>query len=158
MSRVIYKSGNLLDATEDYIVHQCNCITKRSLGLSEQISERFPYANPYSYRRGNNMAILEDRDVPGTIKVYGNGKEQRYVIGMFAQYNPGKPQRSDTSVEREDWFLQCLHKIGMQKFQSVAFPDHIGCGLAGGDWEHYHTMIREISVEYPETKWVIYKI
>lgn len=150
MSRLIFKDGDLLEATEEYIAHQCNCVTKRGMGLSGDISRKFPYADPYSPHSLKN---------PSTIKIYTHIDHPKF-IGMFAQYYPGKPKVSsdiDTVSNRENWFLDCLHQIGQLKPASVAFPYKIGCGLAGGDWEHYLTMLREISIEYPETQWVVYR-
>src|SRR5690242_14918048 len=115
MSRLVFKKGNLLDATEQYIAHQCNCITTNSAGLAAQISKHFPYADPYSNRKNihglRNRAVEEDRPVPGSIQIYGNGIDQRYVIGMFAQYNPGNVIEHD----REKWFWNCLREISYLK-------------------------------------------
>ena len=31
--------------------------------------------------------------------------------------------------------------MGNDKPRSIAFPDHIGCGLAGGDWDTYLALL-----------------
>lgn len=66
--------GNLLKTKDvDVIVHQVNCLCIRAHGLSEQIAENFPWADIYSTRRGESsihLAVLEDRGIPGTIKVF----------------------------------------------------------------------------------------
>jgi hypothetical protein len=44
-----------------------------SNGLSQQIAEKFPRADMYSTHRGEgsrNLVILEDRGIPGTIRVF----------------------------------------------------------------------------------------
>jgi O-acetyl-ADP-ribose deacetylase (regulator of RNase III) len=126
--------GDLLNAKEKYIAHQCNCVTQASAGTAKAIFDKFPYSNTYA-----------DRQVPdtmGTIKVLGNGQDERYIINMFAQYYPGKskyPQAKKDGIEtRLQTFHQCLLKISrITDLESIAFPWKIGCNLGGGVWEHY---------------------
>lgn len=144
--------GNLLDATEQYIAQQCNCYTVRGHGLSATIAKHFgPSGDPYATRKAQgrrNLAIPEDRDVPGTIRVLNER-----IICMFAQLCPGKPGKftsypkwdSDTAKQREKWFEECLGAIEEICPTSVAFPWTIGCGLAGGDWATYKQMIEEFA-------------
>lgn len=39
--------GNLLDSKEQYIGHQCNCVTSHAKTLAEQIFKKYPYADTY---------------------------------------------------------------------------------------------------------------
>ena len=42
-----------------------------------------------------------------------------------------------------------MDKLGKcDRYQNLAFPYNIGCGLAGGDWNHYLPMIEDLSVKY----------
>ena len=67
-------SGNLLKTKDvDVIVHQVNCLCIRTHGLSEQKAENFTWPDIYSTRLGESSRIidvLEDRGIPGTIKVF----------------------------------------------------------------------------------------
>ena len=55
----------------------------------------------------------------------------------------------DNQEDREKWFQQCLDKLGKLKhYQNFAFPYKIGCGLAGGNWDHYLPMIEDFTVKY----------
>lgn len=132
--------GDLLTAPEQYIVHQCNCISAgkgSGAGLAKAIFEKFPHANIYDNRK--------TPDVPGTILVKGNGKDQRYVIAIFGQYYPGGPQfkGTDTYSNRLSYFTEALGYIScIPNLESIAFPFYIGCGLAAGKWEDYEDMIR----------------
>jgi O-acetyl-ADP-ribose deacetylase (regulator of RNase III) len=126
-------SGDLLDAKEKYIAHQCNCLTQKSAGTAKAIFDKFPYSNTYADRI--------DPDKMGHIKILGNGIDQRYVINMFAQYYPGKPKyplsTKDGLAVREKYFHQCLLRIAkISNLESIAFPWKIGCNLGGGDWNH----------------------
>jgi O-acetyl-ADP-ribose deacetylase (regulator of RNase III) len=127
-------SGDLLLAPEKYIAHQCNCVTQASAGTAKAIFDKYPHANTYAERNTS--------DTMGTIKILGNGQDERFVINMFAQYYPGKTKyplsKKDGVETRLKTFHQCLLKIArIPDLESVAFPWKIGCNLGGGVWEHY---------------------
>jgi O-acetyl-ADP-ribose deacetylase (regulator of RNase III) len=90
-------NGNLLASPEQFIAHQCNCVTKKGRGLAKSMFAAFPEANAYSSRTAPS--------IPGTIDVKGK------VINMFAQYSPGK--NVDELNNREEWFIKCLGKIAV---------------------------------------------
>lgn len=96
-------------------------------------------------------------DIPGTIVIRGK------IINMMAQYEKGKPNQNshwefDSAKCREKWFYQCmLSVVKLEGINSIAFPYLIGCGLAGGDWDHYCDMIRKFSKANPHIKFVMYK-
>ena len=163
----ILKTGNLLDATEQYIVQQCNCVATKAHGLSEQISTKFPYANVYGKRRslnGRNWALAEDQAVPGTYEICGDGIKDRYVINIYAQYGMGKPYAygqnrvNDSAEERTKWFKQCLAGISILKAKSIAFPYKIGCGLAGGNWDEYFQILEDFAKNNADTQVVLYRL
>lgn len=127
-------TGDLLNSKEKYIAHQCNCLTQNSAGMAKAIFDKFPYANTYATRTVADML--------GTIKILGNGEDQRYVVNMFAQYYPGKPKYPNSSKDgtliREHYFHRCLLRVAeIPNLESIAFPWKIGCNLGGGIWEHY---------------------
>jgi len=62
--KIVIIQGNLLDSKEDYICHQCNCVTRLSKGLSNEIFRRFPTTDTYKKRFSE-----KDYDTPGTIYV-----------------------------------------------------------------------------------------
>ena len=78
------RAGDLTEWTEaDAIVHQCNCLTVKALGLSAQIAKKYPWADVYRFRRSQggsfwshyhrkNLAIPADRKEPGTIQIIRN--------------------------------------------------------------------------------------
>lgn len=127
-------NGDLLDATEQYIGHQTNCLSKSAAGLAKSLFDKFPYANSYVDR--------EDEDVLGSIKIFGNGEDKRFIINMYAQFYPGHSKYPDSIKDgiktREKAFHQCLLKIArLPDLKSIALPYLIGCALGGGDWLHY---------------------
>lgn len=147
-------TGSILDATEQYIAHQCNCHSRGSAGLAYALFQKFPYANDYKNRA--------TPDVPGTIRVHGDGIDQRYVINMFAQVYPGQvwpPENPNDTLEiRAQLFSTCLDAIAtIINLNSIAFPANIGCGLAGGNWDRYYEMLKEFANKLTNTEVNIYQ-
>jgi O-acetyl-ADP-ribose deacetylase (regulator of RNase III) len=133
-------SGDLLDATELYIGHQCNCITSgRGAGLAKVLFEKFPYANTYAQRKVPSE--------PGSYSVHGAGKDRRLIANFYAQYYPGKPkQRQDTKDQRLEWLISSMDRFVRECGPSeFALPYGIGCGLAGGNWETYHEALKKFA-------------
>ena len=150
-------TGDLLESKEKYIAHQCNCLSKQSAGVAKAIFDMFPHADVYTDRDGP--------DAFNSIKIMGNGQDQRYVINMFSQYYPGQPKlplsTKDGVLVREAAFHKCLLKVArIPKLESIAFPWRIGCGIAGGDWNHYLGTLTNFSNYVEETqgaKVIIYR-
>lgn len=152
--------GDLLEATEKYIAHQCNSVTTTGSNLARSVFLRFPYADIYRERVYGQDPKPEQ--LPGNIVVRGNGMDQRFVINMIGQYYPGRAKYSSSS--RDGWnarltaFKECLRKIlEIPELESIAFPFMIGCGAAGGDWSQYQPILQEFSQQTP-AKVVLYKL
>jgi hypothetical protein len=127
-------TGDIFDAKEKYLCHQCNCVTNRSAHMAKDVFTKYPYADIYTART--------EPDKAGTIIVCGNGQDQRFVINLLGQHYPGKPKypesKLDGTLVREKYFHQCLLRIAkISNLESLAFPWKIGCGAANGDWNHY---------------------
>lgn len=149
--------GDLFESNAKYIAHQCNCITWASAHLAGAIFKKYPWADIYTPRRGTTI-----EDMPGEIIIKGNGLDQRYVIAILGQKYPGKPRYKDgmdCAAMRQKYFHRGLMKIReIKNLESVAFPDHIGCSLAGGDWDFYKQQIDKFADSIPEVEVSIYKL
>lgn len=170
-SAVVEVEGDLLlYAKADYIVQQCNCLTVRGLGLYTAIAAKFPDAHPYSGRREigqSNCAVEEDRAEPGSIAILGR------VICLFAQWRPGScskrrfdkypdsPSGPETIDQRIAWFRQALNALAVRFGDTlrltIAFPHGIGCGLGGGRWDVYRSLIVEFANAHKNFRIVIAK-
>lgn len=148
MSRQI--NCNLLEADVEYIAHQCNATGNRSLGLASSIFKMYPNANIYSGKHK-----VENRE-NGSIIV--RPVKDKKIINMICQLNPGKPSKNDSKEDRLGWLTKCLTEIIKYNPSSVAFPYHMGCGLAGGDWENVLKIIDDFANCYPEIDVIICKI
>lgn len=168
------QQGNILDAKEEVIVQQCNCLSVYPKGLSKSIADRFEHGNHYSSRRRigrKNLCVKEDRDEPGTTVII---EGTPYIACIMGQWQMGKILSSyykgedgiddylDTKQNREKWFkygLSCLGQWCIENnIKSIAFPYKIGCGLAGGDWKKYFNEIKRFQNVYSDVKVVIYKL
>jgi O-acetyl-ADP-ribose deacetylase (regulator of RNase III) len=155
-------NGDILEAKEKYIVHQCNSVSNQAGGLAHYLFKKFPHADIYSGRP--YPFKVNASNFPGNIIIKGNGKDQRFVINAIAQYYPGRSindiQLLDGRNIREGYFRMCLTKISkIENLESIAFPIRIGCGLAGGDWKNYKMMIELFAISAKtlhDTKVVIY--
>lgn len=159
---VFFVKGDLLTHPCDLIIHQTNCLTVTPHGLATEIFKFHPEADLYSKRRavdGRNLAVEEDRGVPGTAVITGK------VAAIFGQWKPGKcqfqpfnknyPEYSvvETSHRRVLWFSQGLQHLEEQlknlQVKTVGFPYQIGCGLAGGEWPVYSGVIADFARRNP---------
>ena len=144
--------GNLLDATETYLCHQCNCMSQRSAHLAASVFARFPYANVYAGR--------EVPDFPGSITVCGDGKDERFVVCMFGQLYPGCKYPDgwkDGRAKRVQFFIDCLIELADLE-GTFAMPWKIGCGAAGGDWENDYLPILEEWAEDNNKELTLYRL
>ena len=137
-------NGDLLDASDSYIAHQCNCISTNAKTLAELIFNKYPYSNSYSKRINGLKSTYGN---PGTIEIFGN--TEPYIINMYAQYYPTKSKYPNDSVnKRIEWFKECLtyiSKIENIQTKTIAMPYNIGCGAAGGDWNVYYKILTDFA-------------
>ncbi|CAJ1400626.1 unnamed protein product [Effrenium voratum] len=168
---LVQKCGDLLQASEDFIVHQCNCVySGAAQGIAEAIFNAFPAADAYRSRAEQGRP----HDIPGTISVHGR------IVNVYGQLLPGRPvddapsggwsgtgrfvtaakAAEDTRSNRLKWFEQCLDALpkNLPSRCSVAFPARIGCGLAGGDWSRYLAALKRFSEACPNWQVAIYDI
>lgn len=114
--------------------------------------EKFPEANVYEQRAQHRRYV----DQPGCISKHGR------VINLFGQWYPGKANDGNDSAEKcFEWFKQGLGAVGRTLPQdrelNVAFPERIGCGLAGGDWGRYREELLRWATSYPRWQCFITK-
>lgn len=151
-------TGDILDATEKYILHQTNCVsTGGAAGVAKSIFEKYPYANCYADR------VKQSK--PGTIDIRGNGNDQRFIINLHGQVYPGSSKYAflelDGAEIRESYFYEgLLYVTKINSLESIALPWKIGCGLGGGNWDNYLEILNSFADfvnKKQGTKVVIYR-
>ena len=157
---VEFHRRDILETDAPYLVQCNNTLCTRSHGISKTIEEKFSYCTVYSERKainGRNLAIVSDRPKVGTCKTYSpppfhsGGKPT--IACLFSQFDygscaiksfrPQMPSFPDSKENRIIWFTQALNDLGplIDKKSRVSFPYGIACGLGGGDWSVYLTII-----------------
>ena len=155
---VTFVDGDLLDLRGvDAFAHQVNCLCVKPHGLSKQIADKYPWADIYSKRRSEgqrNLAVVEDRGVPGTIKIFKSPTSQSPdVVCFLSQWDFGSTEQSwrrippheDTTENRLVWFRQCFQQLRTVDIKTLGLPYRMGCGLAGGDWTLYFKVINDFA-------------
>lgn len=133
------------------IIHQCNCLSHGpAKGLAAAVFARFPDADVYSKRAQGQRGP----DKPGTISQHGR------IVNLYGQWFPGVANsRLDNAEQRLKWFKQGLvelaSKLRSETTLCIAFPENIGCGLAGGSWPLYKAEIRQWAEQHPNWQCVI---
>jgi len=138
---VVIVPGDILTYPSNWICHQCNCTTRTSAGLAQQIFNRWVQCN--TYERGSQNRKK------GNIDVFHVDKD-KYVVNMYAQYSTYN--LNESKDDRLRWFQYCLNKLSplVRKGEIVTFPYMIGCGLADGNWDDYKRLIDDFQKGRPD--------
>jgi hypothetical protein len=147
------------------VVQQCNSRTTKPHGLSYDLYKEYnlcpyiltdeqkirAYKRKFSTGYSDEFIIQEYNRIKqnirdpvdymelGSVKV--NKSERITLYSLIAQKYPGVSKyNNDSPAMRLKWFTQALNTINVDV---LYIPYKIGCGLAGGDWNKYKTVIEE---------------
>jgi O-acetyl-ADP-ribose deacetylase (regulator of RNase III) len=113
--------GNLLDAQVDIIAHCVNCQKTMGSGVAKSIHEKYPNTFQQYYKFFQTLG-----DVCIT------KEEPYYIANIFGQYNYGTEKRQLNYESLYTGLLKTAVFMKKENLTSIAFPDMIGCGRAGG--------------------------
>ena len=147
MSKIIYKTGNLIEASERYIMHGCNAQGVMGSGVAKAIREEWPDA--YEEYAAYIIEAKRLRTHPlGTIQVsivkpseYNVDKySNQYIINAITQDYYGRDGSRFVSYDA----LENCFSLVENRFpgKSIAMPK-IGAGLGGGDWDIISTIMED---------------
>ncbi len=132
--------GNLLEANEDIIAHQVNCIGVMGAGVSKQIKKELLSKEQFSEYR--TLCKMFGSNLLGSIQKL-NLQNGQYLVNLFGEDVPtGKNQDTDYDALKTALAKLCI--FAESENLSIALPGYLGCGLAGGDWEIVWNMIHEV--------------
>ena len=146
MAQIDYLRG---DATvpratgTNIIAHICNDEGRWGKGFVEAVSRRWPEVES-AYRRWHRNRESNDFAL-GAIQMVDVGSDT-WIANMIGQHGIRTPRRAIQTGPppiRYEAVSTCLHavaKYAVDLCATVQMP-RIGCGLAGGQWEHIEPLI-----------------
>lgn len=138
---VVYKSGDILKATENIICHQVNVDGVMGGGLAKQIASTYPKVLIH-YKRLCKSFDYDYEKLRGMYQFIRVSDTQQ-ICNCFTQ----RPNFNTDYVAIEKCFKDILH-IAKKSNLSIAIPFHYGCGIANGEWEEVITILRNLSGLY----------
>lgn len=153
---VSYKNGDLLSSGCNMICHQVNCKGVMNAGIAKTIRKKYPQVYKVFI-----ASFCEKYNKLGNIDVVYIQPDHLFIINLYAQFN-----YRPTGVVHTDYdaFRKCLGEIKTEVTDHFAahgkpsggfrigFPDHIGCGLAGGNWDIVRGIIED---EFQGDEWEV---
>lgn len=142
MIKVVY--GDLMQATEDIIVHQVNCKGVMGSGVAKQIKANFPEV--FNEYRGYAQSHDSD-ELLGTAQFVFSPSKNKIVANVFGQDSFGASRRR-TFESALIWGLIKVKEFAEDNNMSVAMPYNIGCALGGGDWDTVYEGIQAVFSDF----------
>lgn len=137
-----FRNGNILDSKADIIVQQVNCRGVMGAGLAKQIRAKWPCV----YDEYCTLCQRRDpHDLLGTMQMVST-PDGTLVANCFGQLNYGYGQQhTDYEALRHalEQTADYAAAAGTPPL-TIAIPNGIGCGLAGGDWHIVQGMLIDL--------------
>lgn len=128
---ITFKQGNILDAKENVVTQQVNCMGFMNAGLAKQIKIKWPIVEK-EYKKFLNQ-FLQTKYCLGICQLVNIGENQQ-IANLFAQEGYGRNSRF-TNYEALYTALEHLAKTAKINNYSIAIPYGMGASLAGGNWD-----------------------
>lgn len=135
---LVYKKGDLLEASENVICHQCNTLGTFGGGLAAQIKLQYPECERVAMEFANAHELNE---LVGTYCVYESDK---YSIANCFSQNVDYTTNLEAIVKIFSNILNQCSIYGL----SIAIPYMYGCGIAKGNWFEVRQIFAELSDKY----------
>lgn len=140
-------NGDILNCTEEIIVHQVNVAGVMGGGVARQLTNKYKgleevYAE---YCKEHNNRYI---DLCGDVFYYKT--TDKIIANMFSQQ-----ENFDTDYFNIKVALKDIEKFAKQNELSVCMTYGIGCGIANGDWNKVYKIIEKVFSDYDVT---LYKL
>lgn len=141
MSKII--TADITLVTRGVILHQVNCQDAMGAGVAKALYTKWPTIKT-SYHEVANNTTPEER--------FGNMQSvlvspYLMVINSFSQFSYGNAKITGQVYTSEELLVHNIHKAAAYAAcynMSLYIPDHVGCGLAGGNWDTLSSRISDI--------------
>lgn len=145
--KIIYKQGNIVDATEPYILHGCNAQGVMNSGVAKAIRSKWPEAyNEY------RMVYENKEHLPLGMVIRAPGNKGKYILHAITQkyfYTNGKQYASYGAIK------EVMKNINEQCFNSKVAMPRIGCGLGGLEWKFVEKIIEDESTNFQPVVYIL---
>lgn len=136
-------TSDLTQLTQGVILHQVNCQNAMGAGVAKALYTKWPMVKS-SYHEVARHTTPEER--------FGNMQSvlvapRLMVINSFSQFTYGNAKRTGKIYTSEDILANNIRKAAAYaaRYQmNLYIPDHVGCGLAGGNWDNLTAKISDI--------------
>ena len=133
-------NGNILNCTEDIIVHQVNVAGVMGGGVARQLAnyhKGLEEAYAGYCKEHNNRYI----DLCGNVFYYKTA--DKIIANMFSQ-----KENFNTDYFNIEIALKDILNFAKESKLSVCIPYGIGCGIANGDWNTVYKIIDKVFKDY----------
>lgn len=139
---ITYKTGDLLEFTEDAFGHGCNCQSTMGSGVAKAVRAKYP--DMYYEADCKSMFSKEDKLGKYTFWLLPNNKIGYNIYSQFDYKgrNVGKMDLDYGALE--SGLMAVCVDLSNRRLKSLALPK-IGAGLAGGNWEIIEGIIKRVS-------------
>ena len=151
---ITIKEANLLDATENVLIHQVNCQGVMGSGVAKAIRDRWPIV----YKEYRDLSCPEEMLGRVQFVEIGQGK---WVANLFSQFDYIRNYKTASTVAQNTNYgamelgFSYIAKLCKKVGYSVAMPYGIGCARGGGDWAIVLDMIERC---FQDIEVVLYKL
>ncbi len=137
MRKEISPNG-ILDINEGVIAHQVNCRGKIGTGVSKAIISKWPEVE-VAYK--HYCKDKNEDELFGRYQVIQISPKLS-IVNIFSQKEYGNAQKTGKVYTDMTVLTGILKKLIHLNVDNVYVPDHIGCGLAGGNWSEFLSIMR----------------
>ena len=148
---IIYKVGNILEASEPYIIHGCNAQGRMGSGVAKALMDRYPEVREQYIK--THAEWPSDQGVPFLGSVHTVHTDGQVVFNAITQEFYGYDGKLYASYGAIELCMSALNKA-MSSIEAhtgetphVAMP-LLGCGLAGGSWSVVSAIIERCSLHF----------
>lgn len=136
-------NGNLLNCTEDIIIHQVNPFGTMGSGVARQLADKYKGLEE-NYNLFCNSKNYDYNKLQG--EVFKINIDNKIICNMFSQM---PDFTTDYPVMKKA--LKIIKNMAKDLDLTVCMPYKIGCGIANGDWEIVEQIIADIFDDYKVT-------
>lgn len=143
------RNNGIIDIYTGIIAHQVNCCNKMNAGVAKLICEYYPIVKTtyHNYCNNHNIDTLF-----GSIQIVSIN-DFFSIANIFSQKFYGNPHKTGQTYTNMKVLTDCLKTLmGKNPDKTVYVPDHIGCGLGGGNWNEFCEIMKNTNLHVVKLK------